>query len=40
MKSRKLGGIIIGTATLIVIGYTIFKIITGKALPGFENPSG
>lgn len=30
MKSRKLGGIIIGTATLIVIGYTIFKIITGK----------
>lgn len=35
MKSRKLGGIIIGTATLIVISYSIFKFITGKEI-GFN----
>mgnify|MGYP000891216124 CR=1 FL=1 len=30
MKTRKIGAIIIGTATLIVIGYSIVKIINGK----------
>lgn len=35
MKSRKLGAIIFGTATLIVICYSIFKIITGKEV-GFN----
>lgn len=35
MKTRKIGAIIIGTATLIVIGYSIFKIITGKEV-GFQ----
>lgn len=35
MKTRKIGAIIIGTATLIVIGYSIFKIITGREV-GFQ----
>lgn len=35
MKTRKIGAIIIGTATLIVIGYSIFKIITGREI-GFQ----
>ena len=35
MKTRKIGAIIIGTAILIVIGYTIFKIITGREV-GFQ----
>ncbi|WP_137743957.1 hypothetical protein [Robertmurraya siralis] len=35
MKTRKIGAVVIGTATLIVIGYTIFNIITGKAV-GFQ----
>ncbi|MBY0223122.1 hypothetical protein [Sporosarcina aquimarina] len=30
MKTRKLGAIIIGTATLIVVGYSIFKFITER----------
>lgn len=35
MKTRKIGAIIFGTATLIVIGYSIYKIITGKEV-GFN----
>lgn len=35
MKTRKIGAIIFGTATLIVIGYSIFKIINGKEV-GFQ----
>lgn len=35
MSSRKIGGIIIGIATLIVIGYSIFKIISGREV-GFQ----
>lgn len=35
MKTRKIGAIIFGTATLIVIGYSIFKIITGREV-GFQ----
>lgn len=35
MKTRKISAIIIGTATLIVIGYSIYKIITGKEV-GFN----
>ncbi|GIN60241.1 hypothetical protein J27TS8_02340 [Robertmurraya siralis] len=35
MKTRKIGAVVIGTAILIVIGYTIFNIITGKAV-GFQ----
>lgn len=35
MNSRKLGAIIFGTATLIVICYSIFKIITEKKV-GFQ----
>lgn len=35
MNTRKIDAIIIGTATLIVIGYSIFKIITGKEV-GFQ----
>lgn len=35
MNNRKISAIIIGAATLIVIGYSIFKIITGKAV-GFQ----
>lgn len=35
MNTRKIGAIIIGTATLIVIGYSIFKIFTGKEV-GFN----
>ncbi|PWA09706.1 hypothetical protein DCC39_12765 [Pueribacillus theae] len=35
MSTRKIGAIIIGAATLIVIGYSIFKIITGKEV-GFN----
>ena len=30
MSSRKMGGIIFGIATIIVIGYSIFKVMTGK----------
>lgn len=30
MSTRKLGAIIIGTATLIVVGYSIFKFITER----------
>ncbi|WP_342536751.1 hypothetical protein [Sporosarcina sp. FSL K6-3508] len=30
MKTRKLGAIIIGTTTLIVVGYSIFKFITER----------
>lgn len=35
MNTRKISAIIIGAATLIVIGYSIFKIITGKEV-GFQ----
>src|SRR5690625_4185706 len=35
MRTRKIGAIIIGAATLIVIGFSIFKIITGKEV-GFN----
>lgn len=35
MKSRKIGAIIIGSAILIVIGYSIFKITAGKEV-GFQ----
>jgi len=35
MKTRKIGAIIIGIAILIVIGYSIFKIITGREV-GFQ----
>lgn len=35
MRTRKLGAIIIGAATLIVIGFSIFKIIAGKEV-GFN----
>lgn len=35
MKTRKLGALIFGIATLIVIGYSIFKIVTGKEV-GFQ----
>lgn len=35
MSSRKIGGIIIGIATLIVIGYSIFKFISGREV-GFQ----
>ncbi|KIV58557.1 hypothetical protein AM501_05400 [Aneurinibacillus migulanus] len=35
MNTRKIGAIIIGIATLIVIGYSIFKIFTGKEV-GFN----
>ncbi|WP_432363356.1 hypothetical protein [Sporosarcina sp. UB5] len=38
MSSRKLGGIIFGAASLIVIGYTIYKIIMGKDV-GFNEIS-
>lgn len=36
MGTRKIGAIIFGTATLIVIGYSIFKVITGKEV-GFND---
>lgn len=35
MKTRKIGAIIIGTAMLIVLCYSIFKYITGKEV-GFQ----
>lgn len=35
MKTRKIGAIIIGTATLIVTVYSIFKIMTGREV-GFQ----
>ncbi len=35
MSSRKIGGIVIGIATLIVISYSIFKIISGQEV-GFQ----
>ncbi|NCU17064.1 hypothetical protein [Pallidibacillus pasinlerensis] len=35
MRTRKLGAIIIGAATVIVIGFSIFKIIAGKEV-GFN----
>lgn len=35
MSRRKLGGIIIGAAALIVIGYSIFKVVTGREV-GFQ----
>jgi hypothetical protein len=30
MKTRKIGGIIFGTVTLIIIGFTIYRITMGK----------
>ncbi len=30
MSTRKIGSIIIGIATLIVVGFTIYKVISGK----------
>jgi len=30
MKTRKIGAIIFGAAALIMIGYTIYKLLTGK----------
>lgn len=30
MSTRKMGGIIFGIATIVVIGYSIFKVMTGK----------
>lgn len=35
MRTREIGAIIIGAATLIVTGFSIFKIITGKEV-GFN----
>lgn len=35
MRTRKIGAIIIGTATLTVIGYSIYKIMTGQEV-GFQ----
>lgn len=35
MKTRKIGAFIIGAAALIVIGYSIFKIMTGQEV-GFQ----
>ncbi|MBM7714071.1 hypothetical protein MHB50_01700 [Siminovitchia sp. FSL H7-0308] len=35
MSTKKIGALIIGTATLIVIAFTIYKISTGKAI-GFN----
>lgn len=35
MKTRKIGTIIFGTAALVVIGYTIYQLLTGKTV-GFN----
>lgn len=35
MKTRKIGAVVIGTAILIVIGYTIFNITVGEVV-GFQ----
>lgn len=35
MKTRKIGAIIFGMTTLIVIGYSILKVVTGKEV-GFQ----
>ncbi|WP_040979426.1 hypothetical protein [Oceanobacillus jeddahense] len=35
MKTRKIGTMIFGTAALVVIGYTIYQLLTGKTV-GFN----